>query len=52
MHLQLEKGFFSETSKTRNSLFNTHNNSQISKIGEDYKRNFKESFKVNLIRIF
>ena len=41
--LQLEKGFFSETSKTRNSLFNTHVNSQMSKIGEDYKNNFKES---------
>ncbi|WOZ55769.1 hypothetical protein HTVC041P_gp35 [Pelagibacter phage HTVC041P] len=41
--LQLEKGFFSETSKTRNSLFNTHVNSQLSKIGEDYKLNFKES---------
>jgi hypothetical protein len=41
--LQLEKGFFSETSKTRNSLFNTHVNSQMSKIGEDYKRGFKES---------
>ena len=41
--LQLEKGFFSETSKTRNSLFNTHTQSQLSKIGEDYKRNFKET---------
>ena len=41
--LQLEKGFFSETSKTRNSLFNTHVNSQMAKIGEDYKNNFKES---------
>tara|TARA_X000001382_G_scaffold26517_4_gene17029 strand:+ start:588 stop:2435 length:1848 start_codon:yes stop_codon:yes gene_type:complete len=41
--LQLEKGFFSETSKTRNSLFNTHVQSQMSKIGEDYKRGFKES---------
>jgi hypothetical protein len=41
--LQLEKGFFSETSKTRNSLFNTHVQSQMSKIGEDYKNNFKES---------
>jgi len=41
--LQLEKGFFSETSKTRNSLFNTHVNSQMSKIGEDYKKGFKES---------
>jgi len=41
--LQLENGFFSETSKTRNSLFNTHVNSQMSKIGEDYKENYKES---------
>ena len=41
--LQLEKGFFSETSKTRNSLFNTHVNSQMAKIGEDFKLNFKES---------
>ena len=41
--LQLEKGFFSETSKTRNSLFNTHVQSQMSKIGEDYKEGFKES---------
>ncbi len=41
--LQLEKGFFSETSKTRNSLFNTHVQSQMSKIGEDYKLGFKES---------
>ena len=41
--LQLEKGFFSETSKTRNSLFNTHVQSQMSKIGEDYKKSFKES---------
>ena len=40
--LQLEKGFFTETSKTRNSLFNTHVNSQMSKISEDYKTNFKE----------
>jgi len=41
--LQLEKGFFSETSKTRNSLFNTHVQSQMSKIGEDYKLGFKET---------
>ena len=41
--LQLEKGFFSETSKTRNGLFNTHVQSQMSKIGEDYKLNFKET---------
>ena len=41
--LQLEKGFFSETSKTRNSLFNTHSQSRLDKIGEDYKDNFKES---------
>ena len=41
--LELEKGFFSETSKTRNSLFNTHVNSQMSKIGEDFKNSFKEN---------
>jgi len=41
--LQLEKGFFSETSKTRNSLFNTHTQSQLSKIGDDYKNSFKET---------
>jgi len=41
--LQLEKGFFSETSKTRNGLFNTHVQSQMSKIAEDFKLNFKES---------
>lgn len=41
--LLLEKGFFSETSKTRNSLFNTHLQSQMSKIGEDYKLGFKEN---------
>jgi hypothetical protein len=41
--LLLEKGFFSETSKTRNSLFNTHVQSQMSKIGEDYRLGFKEN---------
>ena len=41
--LQLEKGFFSETSKTRNSLFNTHVNSQMAKIGEEFKKGFKEN---------
>lgn len=41
--LQLEKGFFSETSKARNQLFNTHVQSQMSKIAEDFKLNFKES---------
>jgi len=41
--ITLEKGFFTETSKTRNSLFNTHVQSQMSKIGEDFKFNFKES---------
>ena len=41
--LQLEKGFFSETSKSRNSLSNTHLQNQMSKIGEEYKNNFKEN---------
>ena len=41
--ITLEKGFFTETSKTRNGLFNTHVQSQMSKIGEDYKFNFKEN---------
>lgn len=41
--VKLEKGFFSKTSGTRNQLFQTHVNSQMAKIGEDYKNNFKET---------
>lgn len=40
--IALEKGFFQKTSVTKNSLFSTHVSSQLSKIGEDYKTNFKE----------
>jgi hypothetical protein len=41
--VKLEKGFFSQTSGTRNQLFQTHVNSQMAKIGEDYKISFKEN---------
>ena len=39
---KLEQGFFTKTSGTRNSLFNTHVQSQMGKIKEDYKILFKE----------
>mgnify|MGYP003111434446 CR=1 FL=1 len=41
--IQLEKGFFSKTSGTRNSLLQNHVSSQMSKIGEEYKIKFKEN---------
>ena len=41
--IQLEKGFFTKTSGTYNSLFQNHVSSQMSKIGEEYKIKFKEN---------
>ena len=39
---KLEQGFFSKTSSTRASLLNTHVQSQMGKIKDDYKKLYKE----------
>ena len=41
--LTLNKGFFTETDKIRNGLNNTHQQTQLSKIGSKYKQSFKEN---------
>ena len=41
--LTLNKGFFTQTDKIRNSLNNTHQQTQLSKIGSKYKDSFKEN---------
>ena len=41
--LTLNKGFFSQTDKIYNSLSNTHSQTQLSKIGERYKKGLKEN---------
>ncbi len=41
--LDLNKGFFSKTDKIYNSLSNTHNQTQLGKIGEKYKDGIKNN---------
>ena len=41
--VDLNKGFFSLTDKTYNGLSNTHSQTQLSKIGERYKKTLKEN---------
>ena len=41
--LTLNKGFFTKTDAIRNGLNNTHQQTQLSKIGSKYKNSFKEN---------
>ena len=41
--IDLNKGFFSKTHKIYNSLSNTHNQTQLGKIGERYKEGLKNN---------
>ena len=49
--LQLEKGFLVKHLKQETLYLIQHVNSQMAKIGEDYKKILKKVFKVSLIKI-
>lgn len=39
----LKKGFFEKTDKIRDEMFNQHSNAQLAKLGENYKKSFKNN---------